>query len=220
MKPAVCRIQGVRVAALAVIANCATLTISAQGGPFGNVKTFTGTVIVDASMTSREGDITRTAKLRAEGQVTIADDNFPDGMHFQWPMPNPAALMKGDVNAARGWRVHLTYSSSVIEPRLSALAPGQNVTCSATEDLRGTVGLAAPMGAGKFMLGITPPDPQRVHCAGTADGNPVNTTEPRALGIQLGLEGKAPGPINGSQDVTAGDWRAHVTYNLAPAPGR
>ncbi len=212
----------VRVAALVILAGCATLTSYAQmGGPYGNVKTFTGTVIVDASMTSREGGLIRTSQFRAEGPVTIADENFPDGMHFQWPSPNPAALAKGDVNAARGWRVHLTYSSSETEPRLSALAPGRKLTCSAVEDLRGTVGLTAPMGMGKFMLGITPPDPQRVHCTGMLDGNVVNTTEPQPLqGVQFNIEGKAPGPITGSQDVVVGDWRAHVTYNLAPAQGR
>jgi hypothetical protein len=193
-----------------------------MGGPYGSVRAFTGTIIIDGTKATVLGGIRSTEKFRAEGPVTIADEQMPDGMHFQWPMVSPAALLKADINTGKGWQVHLVYSSTVTEPRLSALAQGQNVTCSATEDLHGAVGLAAPPGIGKFMLGITPPNPQRVVCSGMREGNPVKTTEPAQMWTEdaIQIEGKAPGPIGGTKDVTIGEWQVQVTYKLAPATGR
>jgi hypothetical protein len=201
----------------AVLVALTTPLLHAQMGPYSSVKTFAGTAILEASAKT-QGEGTKIETYRAEGSFTIADNQMPDGMHFLWPLLNPAELASKGPADLQQWVAVVTYTSNWTAPKVSGLSNGGTVTCEASEKLRGVVSFGAPPAGGMYVFSATPPVPQNVRCTGTMGDQKVNTNEPlTGLFEQQTHQGKAPGPLAGSTSFTDGNWSGTLKYSLAAA---
>src|SRR5688500_16985649 len=138
------------VAAVAFIASRA----DAQG-PWGNVKTWTGTVTIEA-VDSRKGQGSSSLmSYKATGNFTISDDMLPDGSHMQWPMPSVEAMSdpKQATSAYERWqaRVVATYEDKGVGES------GQpfTVTCAADNRTAPAFGVTINTTAPSYVVNVS-----------------------------------------------------------------
>lgn len=188
--------------------------LQAQLGPLANTRTMTGTVVLEATAKTAEGDGVKTQTYSAQGNFTLTNDAMPAGGRFQWPMVSPGST---DLDALRQWTANVTYKSNWTVPRLSASSTGGTVVCEGGGKMRGIVSVAAPPVGGIYVFSVTPPNPD-VRCTGTMNGEKISTTGPvDGLFEQRTHQGKVPGRYGEEAKFTDGDWAGTLKYSFAPS---
>src|SRR5687767_5809388 len=165
-----------------------TRGVEAQG-PWGNVKSWTGSVTIEV-VDSRKGEaMSSEMKYTATGGFTISDDMLPDGSHVMWPMPGAEAMSDPQKMAAAtdAWQSHVVATFQATVPNESGGAPA-TVTCSADNKAASQVALTI---------------------------NPPVSIQPPTFKL-TGARG-APGAVSGTQTFTVGTSIIKVTYNMAPS---
>jgi hypothetical protein len=138
--------------ALAAVLTLAPGIAVAQGS-WGNVKTWKGTVTVEATdVQKREGaalTLSATMTYKATGEFTISDDMLPDGSHMQWPMPSVEAMS----DPKRAETVYDRWQSQVVVPRSER-------TGREPESLHGQVHCRQPAAGPRSVSPSTPTEPK------------------------------------------------------------
>jgi hypothetical protein len=188
--------------------------VEAQG-PWGNVKSWTGTVTIEAIDTRKGEIISSTMNYKASGKFTISDDMMPDGSHVMWPMPSAEAMSDPKKMAAanEAWqtRVIATYDA-----KLANESGGQpaSVKCAADNQQSMQIGVGISPTEPTYFLSVTAPEALFKCTGGTHGLNP-----PRLQQSSFRLTGPrgAPGKVSGTKTFTAGTSTIKVTYDMAPA---
>lgn len=192
-----------------------TRGVEAQG-PWGNVKSWTGSVTIEAVDIRKGEAMSSKMNYTATGSFTISDDMLPDGSHVMWPMPGAEAMSdpKKMAAATDAWqsRVVATYEATV--PNESGGAPA-TVTCAADNRAATQVGVVINPTEPTYVVQVTAPKPL-FRCTGPTHGvnPPVSLQQPT---FKLTGTRGAPGAVSGTQTFTVGTSTIKVTYNMAPS---
>jgi hypothetical protein len=203
--------------ALAAVLTLAPGIAVAQGS-WGNVKSWKGTVTVEATdVQKREGaalTLSATMTYKATGEFTISDDMLPDGSHMQWPMPSVEAMS----DPKRAETVYDRWQSQVVASyEANGLDESRNpftVRCTADNQQPAKVGVTVQPTEPKYFFEVSPPKAQ-FKCSGESGRFP-NGRLPQASFRLTGTR-KEPGPVSGTQTFTVGTATIKVTYNMSPS---
>ena len=177
---------------------------------FTNVKTWTGTVSVEAA-----GNPARILDLSysATGNLTITDEmsTDPQAIHrVAVPSPAETADPKRAANAFKRWPAHVVFASHTTG--IDDLGNKVDFTCQADQTTLSLVQLMiTPMQAPSLRI-QTPV--ANATCTGSRV-SPVNWS-PNELTIDIMLPA-ARGPLKGTKTFALGDAKATVTYQLTPS---
>jgi hypothetical protein len=184
--------------------------LSAQG-PWGTVKTWTGTVTIEATETTTgPGDLYHKMTYKATGSFTITDDMMPDEYHMQWPMlsaENPPA----DPEAAyKRWQAHVVGGT---EGRYAdERGTKVNRTCRGEKTEAMRLGLTIDPTKDNFVLQFQAP---RVALTCTGGSSAQGSLRKESLQI-IGQRGN-PGTKTGTETITVDAMTIKVSYSFAPA---
>lgn len=193
----------------------ATLTLA--GGPavaqdWSNVKSWTGTVKIEASETKKQANFSSTMTYRATGDFTISDDALPAGSHVQWPFPNPEKLT--DPNALQAayerWQSHVvaSYEAKGVDENGEAFA----VTCAADNRQTSRIGVASGPMAPNYVVNVSAPDAS-FKCSGRGP-----TPDKHLPQRDFELNGpKAPGPVTVTKVFNVLTTNIKIAVAMAPS---
>ncbi|HKS06515.1 MAG TPA: hypothetical protein VJR92_09410 [Gemmatimonadaceae bacterium] len=199
----------VLVAAMSLISSNAF----AQGG-WGKVKSWTGTLTIEATDSSRTANSSVFMTYKATGPFTIADDMMGDGDHVMWPQPS-IELMSDPTKLAAAYdtwqaRVVATYAFKGVDETGAPVSQ----TCTADGPARGRVGVALS-GASDYMLQVTAPDAAFKCSSPTTMYKPnVGAVRPSALSV-TGAQGD-PGKVTNTKTFKVRNTNIVVTFSMAP----
>jgi hypothetical protein len=178
---------------------------SAQGA-WGSVKSWTGTMTIEATDTRKQGAFSSKMIYKATGDFTISDDALPDGSHVMWPMPSTQA------NSER-WqaRVVATYEAKGV----GEMGDPFSVACAADNRKASQVGVMVDPTAPKYVLSVTAPE-AIYKCSGYKEGWTPNVHLPKTAFQITGPRG-APGPVSGSKVFTELTMTINVSFTMAPS---
>lgn len=206
------RISGLALAAVLTLAR----GIAVAQGSWGNVKTWKGTVTVEATDAQQRkgvGTASSTMTYKATGEFTITDEMLPDGSHMQWPMPGVETMSdpKRAETAYDRWQSHVvaSYEANGFD---EAGAP-YTVKCTADNRQPARVGVTIHPAEPTYFFDVSPP-PAQFKCS-----DPSRAPNGRLAqdDFQLTAPRKAAGPVNGSQTFKVGTSTVKVTYSMTPS---
>lgn len=188
-----------------LLAASAALTV-AQGsafaqGAWGTVKSWTGTMTIEATDTRKQGSFSSKMTYKATGPFTISDDALPDGSHVMWPMPN-----------AERWQARVVASYAA--KGVGELGDPYSVTCAADNQKAAMVGVMIDPRAPKYVLSVTAPA-AKFKCSGYQEGWQPNAPIPQTAFQLTGPRG-APGPVSGTKVFTVLTTTIQVSFTMAP----
>ena len=192
-----------------------TRGVEAQG-PWGNVKSWTGSVTIEVVDIRKGEAMSSEMKYRATGGFTISDDMLPDGSHVMWPMPGAEAMSDPQKMAAAtdAWLSHVVATFHATVPNESGGAPA-TVTCAADNKAATQVGVVINPTEPTYVVQVTAPKPL-FKCTDPTHGiSPPVSIQPPTFKL-TGTRG-APGAVSGTQTFTVGTSVIKVTYNMAPS---
>lgn len=189
-----------------LLAASAVLTL-AQGsafaqGAWGTVKSWTGTMTIEATDTRKQGSFSSKMNYKATGAFTISDDALPNGSHVMWPMPSASDRWQAQVVA--------TYEANGV----GELGDPYSVKCAADNRKASSVGVMIDPGAPKYVLSVTAPE-AKFKCSGYQEGWQPNAPIPRTAFQLTGPRG-APGPVSGTKVFTVLTTTIKVSFTMAP----
>lgn len=197
---------------LAAVLTLATGIAVAQGA-WGNVKSWTGTVTIEATDAGKGPWGTSTMTYRATGDFKISDDMMPDGAHMQWPMPGVEAMSdpKQAETVYDRWnaRVVASYEARGVDESGNPFT----VKCTADNAELSRVGVTIHPTEPTYVFEVTAP-PAQFKC-NTTNRNP--NANLRQVSYRLTAPRKAPGPVTNTKTFTVGTGTVKVTYNMAPS---
>ena len=184
-------------------------------GPWGNVKSWTGTVDIEATDTRKSEFGAATLTYRATGPFTIADDMLPDGAHMQWPMPSPETLADPTRAAAayERWRAHVTARYDF--KGFNEMGQPVTLTCTADNQLRSGVAVAINPMAPEYTFQVTAPDPEFT-CSDKSTKQNLNTGFLRRGALEITGPRGDPGQVTGTKTFTIETTTVKVTFTMAP----
>jgi hypothetical protein len=189
----------------------------AQGpGPWGNVKSWTGSVTIEATQSvKREDGFTSTMSYKATGPVTLTDGALGDGDHVQWPMPNPESLADPAKagSAFTPWKAHITgtYQAKGVDEGGKPFA----ITCSADGAELARVFMAINPMDDTYTFQVNAP-PIQFKCSKPDGPHPTFNLPQAAFELRGGPRGQ-PHPVSGEKTFTTGNATIKVSYSMAPA---
>ena len=188
--------------------------IAVAQGPWGNVKSWTGSVTIEATDSRKGAGVTSSLTYRATGDFKISDDMLPDGAHMQWPMPGVEAMSdpKQAETAYDRWqtRVVANYEANGIDESGKPFT----VTCAADNRQASRVGLTIHPTEPTYVFEASPPE-AKFKCTGP--NGPTPNGRLQQANFRLTGPRKAPGPISDTKTFTVGTSTIKVTYNIAPS---
>ncbi len=198
-----------------MVAGAVTLAHGAQAqGPWGNVKSWTGSVTIEATDTRKGEGTLSTMNYKATGNFIIADDMMPDGSHMMWPMPGEAAMSDPKKLAAsqEAWQSHVVagYEAKGVGESGGAFT----VTCSADNKQGSQIGVVINPTEPTYVLSVSAPAAD-FKCTG-ATGGPGPTRLQQSTFKLTGARG-APGKVSGTQTFTSGTETIKVSYEMSPS---
>ena len=181
--------------------------------PWGNVKSWTGTVTIEAVDTRSVPGVSATMKYKATGAFTIADDMMPDGSHMQWPMPSVETMAdpKLAASAYERWQAEIvaTYEAKGVDE----MGAPFSISCTADNKKGSTIGLTINPVAPTYIFQVTAPV-AIFKCSGTtAAASPPRL---RQVSFQLTGDRGAPGPVSGTKTFKDDTSTITVSYRMAP----
>ena len=198
----------------------AALTLHSVGmlaqGPWGNVKSWTGTITIEATDTVKNQFGVATLTYKATGPFTAADEMMPDGSHMQWPMPGVETL--SDPNKAKTaydvWqaRVVATYNFKGVDE----MGKPTTLSCSADHQAPSRAGVTVNPTADEYVFVVTAPEADFT-CSDKTKKRNLSTGPLRKSSLRLTGPRGAPGQVNNTKDFTIETTTAKVTFNMAPA---
>ena len=198
---------------LAAVLRLAPATALAQG-PWGNVKSWTGTMTIEATDLDKSETGSSKMTYRATGEFTIVDDMLPDGSHMQWPMPSVETLSdpKQAESANARWqsRVVASYDAKGLDEQ----GGPWSVTCTADNKQASLVGVTINPTAPTYVMEVEAP--QAVfRCTGATHSAPNGRL--RQVHFRLSGPRGEPGPVSGTETFTVETSKITVTYRMAPS---
>jgi hypothetical protein len=188
--------------------------IAVAQGSWGNVKSWTGSVTIEATDSRKGEGVTSRMTYKATGDFKISDDMLPDGSHMQWPMPGVEALSdpKQAETAYDRWQAHVVASYEA--NGLNESGKPFTVTCAADNRQASRVGLTIHPTEPTYVFEVSPPE-AKFKCSGP--NGPTPNGRLQQANFKLTGPRKAPGPISDTKTFTAGTSTIKVTYNMAPS---
>lgn len=188
--------------------------IAVAQGSWGNVKSWTGSVTIEATESQKGEWGTSTTTYKATGDFTISDDMLPDGSHMQWPMPSVEALTdpKRAETVYDRWqtRVVASYDANRINERGEPFT----IKCAADNQQASRVGVTIHPTEPTYVFEVSPPQ-AKFKCSGPSGMTPDGRLQ--QANLKLTAPRKAPGPISGTKTFTVGTSTIKVTFNMAPS---
>ena len=189
--------------------------IAVAQGSWGKVKSWTGSVTIEATDIRKGEGVSSTMTYKATGDFKISDDMLPDGSHMQWPMPSVEAMSdpKQAETVYDRWLAHVVASYEAKGVGES----GQPFTVKCTADNRqpSKVGVTIHPTEPTYVFEVSPPE-AKFKCSGPSGGPTPNGRLQQANFRMTGAR-KEPGPIGDTKTFTVGTTTVKVTYNMAPS---
>jgi hypothetical protein len=185
----------------------------AAQGPWGTVKTWNGTITIEATETvPQEDGLYHKMTYQATGSFSITDDMMPDGYHMQWPMVNPEHPPADREAAYKRWQVHVVGGTEAryVDDRGTKFT----VTCQGEKSEAMLVGLTVNPSNDEFVLQFAAP---RVSLTCTGGEGGAAESFLRQENFSLTGQRGTPGTKTGSQTFTVDPMTIKVTYSLSPA---
>jgi hypothetical protein len=187
--------------------------IALAQGSWGAVKSWTGTVTIEATDNRKGEGGSSTMTYKATGDFTISDDMMPDGSHMQWPMPSVEAMSdpKQRETVYDRWQAHVvaSYESN------GKNEAGQSVSvkCAADNRKASRLGLTINPTEPTYVLQVSAPE-ALFKCTDPSFGAPNGGLQQESF--SLTGPRKAPGPVSGSQTFTVGTSTIKISFTMAP----
>jgi hypothetical protein len=193
-----------------------SMTVAGQGWlAFTTVKTWTGTVSIDAVEKTPVGNNSSTVTYSATGSVTLTDNLSadPDAVHSTWPFPTPAELAdpKRAPDAFKRWPAHVVLSS--VTTGVDELGQKVNVQCKGDQTVPALVQLSITPMSTNYLVRIESPVVSAT-CSGTSV-LPMQWS-PGELKVELPIP-PAKGVLSGTKTLTLNTRSATVTFKLTPS---
>jgi hypothetical protein len=188
--------------------------IAVAQGSWGKVKSWTGTVTIEATDSQKGENSSSTMTYKATGGFTITDDMLPDGSHMQWPMPGVETLSdpKRAETAYDRWQSQVVASYEA--NGIGETGKPFTVKCSADNRQAARVGVTINPSEPTYVFEVSPPE-AKFKCS-TPDGSPPNGRL-RQSNFRLTGPRNAPGPVSGTKSFTVGTTTIKVTFNMSPS---
>lgn len=202
-------------ASILTVAVAVTLAQSAAAqGPWGNVKSWTGTATIEATDTRKGEGVSSTMTYKATGGFTISDDMLPDGSHMQWPMPGAEAMSdpKQAATLYDRWKAHVVakYEANGIGESGNSFS----VTCAADNEQASMFGVTINPTAPTYLVQVAAPR-ALFRCTGESNLTPNGLLQQASF--TLTGERGAPGSVSGTKTFTVGTSTIKVSYTMAPS---
>jgi hypothetical protein len=189
--------------------------IAGAQGSWGKVKSWTGTVTIEATDSQKGGGSSTTMTYKATGPFTISDDMLPDGSHMQWPMPSAEAMAadpKLAETAYERWQSQVVASYDA--NGLDESGKPYTIKCRADNRQASRVGVTINPSQPTYVFEVSPPE-AKFKCEGPGGSTPNGHL--RQANFRLTGPRKEPGPVSGTQTFTVGTSTIKVTFNMAPS---
>ena len=188
--------------------------IAVAQGLWGNVKSWTGTVTIEANDAEKVEGSSSTMTYKATGDFKITDDMMPEGSHMQWPMPSVQTLTdpKKAETAYDRWQAHVvaSYERNAVDEQGKPFT----VKCTADNQKASRVGVTINPTGPTYVFEVDAPDAQ-FKCTGPPGSTPNGKL--RQTHFRLTGPRKAPGPHGDTKTFTVGTTNIKVTYKMAPS---
>ena len=182
--------------------------------PWEKVKSWTGTVTIEATEIVKLEAVSSTMTYKASGDFKISDDMLPDGPYMQWPRPSVEVLTDPARNqtAYAGWKSHVVAAYDA--NRVDEMGKKFTVNCTADHRQPATFGVTALPGQPTYIVQVTAPRAE-FQCTGPSGWTPRG--EIQQAPFELTEPRKKPGLLSGTKTFTVGTTTVKVTYSMAPS---
>jgi hypothetical protein len=183
--------------------------------PWSSVKTWAGTVTVEATGSEKGESYSWSQTYKATGAFKATDDMLPDGNHVQWPMPSVETMTDPSkaATAYQTWQAHVTaryeakWADEMGRPR--------SKTCAADHAQPAAVGVLIQPMAPTYSVSVTAPE-MKFKCTGD-EGGPVPGKYLQQPPFNVPGQRGAPAPVSGSKTFAVGHHTVTVSYEMAPS---
>ena len=143
-----------------VIATALMLALDFAGAqdPWSSVKTWAGTVTVDATGSQKGEGYSWKLTYKATGNFSATDDMLPDGNHVQWPMPGVETMTdpKKVGTAYDTWQAHVT--ARLEAQWLDEMGQSKRKSCTADYQKPAKVGVLIQPMSPTYAVSVTAPE--------------------------------------------------------------
>lgn len=182
--------------------------------PWSSVKTWAGSVTVDATGSQKGEGYSWKLTYKATGNFAATDDMLPDGNHVQWPMPSVETMTDPNkvATAYDTWQAQVTA-------RLEAqwadeMGQSHSKSCAAEYVKPARVGVLIQPMAPTYAVSVTAPE-MNFTCTGD-DGGPGPGTYLQQPPFNVPGQRGAPGPVSGTKTFNVEPYTVTVSYKMAP----
>ena len=182
--------------------------------PWSSVKTWAGTVTVDATGGQKGDGYSWKLTYKATGNFAATDDMLPDGNHVQWPMPGVETMTdpKKVGTAYDTWQAHVT--ARLEAQWVDEMGEPHSKSCAADYQKPAKVGVLIQPMAPTYAVSVTAPE-MNFTCTGH-DGGPGPGKYLQQAPFNVPGQRGAPGPVNGTKTFNVEPYTVTVSYQMAP----
>lgn len=199
-----------------ILATALTLTWSTAlaQDPWADVKSWSGTVTIEATDKRTGEAATATLTYTATGAFTIVDEAMPDGAHMQWPMPGPETLSDPAQAAAAFERWQARVVARFEFRGTNEMGEPLTTTCAADSRVRSGVGVAIDPTNDEYVFSVTPPSPEFTCEQSSAAVGSTGFLLRSAFSLR-GPRGE-PGQVSNTQTFTIETTTVTVSFTMTP----